>query len=355
MERFDIVIIGAGIAGASVAWHMAPHARIVLLEAEAHPGYHSTGRSAAFYAETYGGPAVQPLTTGSKAFFMAPPEGFASVPLVRPRGALHVAPPGREAAIASMVADFQPLSPAVQPLTCEAVLAMAPVLRPERVVGGVWDPDCQDIDVAALHQGFLAGARRQGALLRCAARVTGLHRQDGLWQVATTAGDVSADIVVNAAGAWADEVAQLAGVAPLGLSPRRRTVLVCKPDGPPIDPAMPLLLDIDETWYAKPDAGALWVSPADETPMPPCDVQPDELDLAITIDRLQAATYWTVPRIERSWSGLRSFTPSRTPHYGFASEAPGFFWCAGQGGFGIQTAPAAGALCRDLLLGVMSS
>lgn len=345
-----IAIIGAGIGGASLAYFLRGRADVTIIEGESQPGYHTTGRSAAFYAETYGGPAVQPLTTASKPFFDAPPAGFAERPLMESRGGLHVANAEALGDLAQLEADFAGSGVRIERLAGEAVAAHLPQLRDEWRAGAIWEPDCQDIDVAALHHGFLAGARRAGARLVNDAQVTSLDRHDGVWRIGTRAADIEADVVVNAAGAWGDAVAELAGVAPLGLQPFRRTVAVIDVD-PPAAADLPLVIAADGSFYFKPDAGRLWVSPHDEIPCVASDVQPDEYDVALAIDRFENATTWRVRRLERAWAGLRTFAPDRMPVYGYDPDVPGFFWCVGQGGFGIQTAPAAGSLAAALLLG----
>jgi D-arginine dehydrogenase len=348
--KYDVVIVGSGIAGASLAFHLAARASVLLIEGETQPGYHTTGRSAAFYAETYGGPVVQPLTTASKSFFEAPPEGFAGVPLLRPRGGLHIAQADAVGELARLEQDFRATSVRIDRLEAGDAAALVPQLRDEWLAGALWEPDCRDIDVAALHHGFLAGARRAGATLVADATVGGLRAVAGGWAVETSAGVFSASVAVNAAGAWGDEIARLAEVAPLGLMPLRRTVVVLDVDpAPPAD--LPLVIAADGSLYFKPDAGRLWVSPHDEVPSSACDAQPEDYDVALAIDRLERATTWRVKRRERAWAGLRTFAPDRIPVYGFDPGAPGFFWCVGQGGFGIQTAPAAGRLAAALLLG----
>lgn len=345
-----VAIIGAGIAGASLAYFIGARAEVVLLEGESQPGYHTTGRSAAFYAETYGGAAVQPLTTASKSFFDAPPAGFAAVPLLGARGGLHIADAAALDDLARLEAEFAGSGVEIERLSSEALGARLPQLRDGWRAGALWEPGCRDIDVAALHQSFLAAARRAGARLVGDARVVSLGRRGATWQVATTVGAVEADIVVNAAGAWGDELAVLAGVAPIGLSPLRRTVVAVDVE-PAASADVPLVIAADSSFYFKPDAGRLWVSPHDEIPCAPSDVQPEEYDIALALDRLERATTWKVRRVERAWAGLRTFAPDRAPVYGYDAQAPGFFWCVGQGGFGIQTAPAAGRLAAALLLG----
>lgn len=348
--RYDVVVVGAGIGGASLAWFLSERVSVLLVEAEAHPGLHSTGRSAAFFAETYGGPGVQPLTTASKAFLLQPPEGFADGPLVTPRGALHIAGPDAHGALDYMESAFRASGVAIERLDADGTAARAPLLSAAWRQCGLWEPGCSDIEVARLHQAFLAGARRRGVALVTNAGAHSLDRSGGRWRIETGAGCFEADVVVNAAGAWADQVAVLAGVRPLGVQPLRRTMIVADLGGA-VEPDLPVVLDAAGSFYFKPDAGMMWVSPHDETPVPASDVQPEELDIAIAVDRFETATTATVRRVVRSWAGLRSFAPDRLPVYGFAPDAPGFFWCAGQGGFGVQTSPAAGAMAAALITG----
>lgn len=330
------------MAGASLAWHLAPHAEVTLIEAEDTPGYHTTGRSAAFWAPSYGGAAVLPLTLASRDHFMEPPAGF-DRPLLTPRGALYLAPPGNVAALAGLELV------AAEALDPMALARRFPMLRNEWAAAALYETDCWDIDVAALHAGFLAGARRAGATLVTGARVQAMA-YDGAWRVDTGTDSFTADIVVNAAGAWADGLAQLAGATPLGLTPLRRTMVVLDVDPAP-DPALPVTFDAAGSFYFKPDAGRVWVSPHDEIPDVPRDAAAEEIDIAVAVDRFESATRYRVRRVERHWAGLRTFAPDRAPVFGFDSHVPGLFWCAGQGGVGIQTAPAAGLLCADLLLG----
>ena len=343
-----IVIIGGGIAGAGLAYFLAAHARVTLLEAEDHPGLHSTGRSAAFYAETYGGPLVQPLTAASRGFFEAPPPGYGDTPLVSPRGALHIA--ADAAALDALADDFAGSGVTFERLDAAATTTRAALLAGAWRRHAILEPGCTDIDVARLHAGFVGGARRAGAAIRTSARVERIDSAADGWRIFARGEEFAADCVVNAAGAWADDVATLAGVRPLGIQPMRRTIVVADLGGG-VDPALPLVIDAAGELYFKPDAGHMWISPHDETPVAPGDAQPEEIDIAIAIDRFERATTARVRRVVRSWAGLRSFAPDRLPVYGFAPEAPGFFWCAGQGGFGIQTAPAASAMAAALLLG----
>lgn len=351
---FDVAIIGAGMAGASLAWSLAqraPGLRVVLIEMEAQPGYHTTGRSAAFWVESYGGPGVVPLTRASRAFFLSPPPGFAERPLLSPRLALYLAPPDDAdfdgGALAAVAAEFD--EGAVGYRWCDVADTLAfpglAMMRPEWRQRAIEEPDCYDIDVAALHQGYL-----RGCTVMTDAGVTGLVREGTHWRIATRAGEVQTGIVVNAAGAWADGLAAMAGARARGLQPLRRTMAVLDIEpAPPAD--LPVVMDAAGRFYFKPDSGRIWLSPHDETPDVAHDVRPDEMDLAVVIDRFERATQVRVKRLETSWAGLRTFAPDRLPVFGWDGDVDGFFWCAGQGGFGIQTAPAASDLCAALLLG----
>lgn len=338
----DIAIIGAGMAGASLAAEIGETARIVLIEGEDQPGYHSTGRSAAFWSESYGGPGVQPLTTASRSYLAG--GGFLS-----DRRAVHLACDAEGmAAIDVLLRDYDAVR--LDPLDAPALAALVPGLRPG-LARGLEEPSCRDIDVAGLHAHYLARAKRAGAALLTGARVEAVHRQADIWTIETRAGTVLAPLVVNAAGAWASAIAGLAGAGPIDIRPYRRTMIQLEVD-PPAPAALPLVIDAAERFYFKPAAGGrIWLSPHDETPTQPCDAAPEELDIAIAIDRLEQLVDWHVVRRERAWAGLRSFAPDRLPVYGFDRRAPGFFWFAGQGGFGIQTAPAAAMIGAALLLG----
>ena len=348
MTRYDVVIVGAGMAGASLAAEAAGAARVLLIEGESQPGYHSTGRSAAFWSETYGGPLIQPLTSASGRFLAAPPPDFADAPLMTPRGALHVADASGQAALEELAAEFAGSGIALEALDREALMSALPGLR-EGWTQALSEPSCADIDVGGLHAAYLKRARARGATLITDARFEAARRGNGRWLVETSAGPCDATVLVNAAGAWADEVARRAGVRPIGIQPYRRTIVQALVDpAPPAD--LPLVIDAAGRFYFKPEAGGrLWISPHDETACDPCDCAPEEIDIALAIHGLERIVDWRVTRVERKWAGLRSFAPDRLPVYGFAE--PGFFWCAGQGGFGIQTAPAAAELAAALLLG----
>lgn len=344
MARPTVIIIGAGMAGASLAYELAAEAEVTLLERESHPGYHTTGRSAAMFTETYGPGPIRALTRASRAFYETPPEGFTATPILTPRGVLLTAEPDR----AGLIPDVL-VSGATQALTAAEAEAQVPILRGERLAGAVAEPGARAIDVDALLQAYLRGVKARGGRLICETPVTALARTDAGWRVSTPQEDLSADVVVNAAGAWGDPVAALAGIAPVGLVPKRRTAILIEA---PSDPqGWPMVIDIAEAWYLKPDAGLLLASPADETPVPPQDAQPDEMDVAICVDRIETATTLQVKRIRHKWAGLRSFVADGVPVVGFDPDAPGFFWLVGQGGYGIQTASALARLSAALVLG----
>jgi D-arginine dehydrogenase len=343
----DVLIVGAGMAGASLAAALVAHGgagRVLMVEGESQPGYHATGRSAAFWQETYGGPGVQPLTSASGPVLQA-------LGVLRRRRGLTLARAGEEQALADLAARFAELGVAMELLPRAAIAALVPGLR-EAWVAGVMEEDCCDIDVAGLHQHYLAQARGGGVEVLCNARVADMAQAAGHWQVALADGRViGARVVVNAAGAWADELARMAGAAPLGITPYRRTMVQARV-APAATDDLPLVLDLGETFYFKPESGRIWLTPHDEAPTPPCDAAPEEIDVAIAIDRFESVVDWRVERVEHRWAGLRSFAPDRLPVYGFDADVPGFFWCAGQGGFGIQTAPAGADLAARLLLGL---
>ncbi|MBT6119676.1 MAG: FAD-binding oxidoreductase, partial [Rhodospirillaceae bacterium] len=344
----DVAIVGGGIAGASLAYRLAPHCTVILLEGETQSGYHSTGRSAAALSEVLGTPAVRALTRYGRVFLENPPEGFATAPLTRRRAWLFIGRADQRADFDALLAEA---AGGMDPLDPAEAECLFPILRPGYTAHAALEPDACDLDVDAIHKGFLRGARAAGAELLTDAEVGAMSRRDGAWRIETTAGRVEAPILVNAAGAWADAVAQRAGVRQIGLVPKRRTALILDaPEG--MDPRdWPELDDVSEDFYLKPEAGKLLASPADETPMAAQDAQPDEMDIAICIDRIQQATTLRVRRIEHSWAGLRSFVVDRMPVVGFDDEAEGFFWLAGQGGAGIQTSPGLSDAAAALLLG----
>jgi D-arginine dehydrogenase len=348
----DVVIIGSGIAGAGAAYELSHGADVLLLEREDFHGYHTTGRSAALYIETYGNAVIRGLTRASRAFFETPPAGFCAAPLLSPRGVLHIARADQLAGLEALCATSEAEGGQVIRMDRAAVLAMIPALRPDYLAAGVLEPSAMDIDVAAIHQGFLAGARARGADIRTGCEVSAIAREADGWRVTCASGETfCAAVVIDAAGAWADQVAALAGLRPVGLQPLRRTAMMLDPPPGMEIRGWPAVIDVDELFYFKPDAGRLLASPADETPSDPCDAAPEELDVAICIERVQQAADIPVRRVARSWAGLRSFVADRSPVIGFDAEAPGFFWLAGQGGYGVQTAAAAARTAAALARG----
>ena len=349
MPHYRFAIVGAGIAGASAGYHLAAAGSTLMIERESQPGYHSTGRSAALYTETYGNRAIRALTIASRPFFEAPPQGFTEHPLLTPRGTMVIARADQRAKLEAALAESRAIQPTVEGIDPARASALCPALRPGYVDSAFYEEDARDMDVHAIHQGYLRGFRAAGGQLVCAAEVTALGRNGGGWAIETRAGAFTADIVIDAAGAWADTLARMAGVKPIGLVPKRRTAMTVEGVGD--FRRWPAVIDVDEQFYWKPDAGQLILSPADETPIEPQDVQPDELDVALCVDRVERASTMSIKRIARKWAGLRSFVKDKTLVAGFAPDAPGFFWLAGQGGYGIMTSPAMGRIAAALAQG----
>ncbi len=347
----DFLIIGGGIAGAAAGYFLAERGSVQLLEREDVPGYHTTGRSAALYTENYGPAAVRLLTKASGGFYRDPPDGFSATPLLHPRGSMIVAPPGQEARLQKVLEETRRTVATIRAIDREETLALCPMLRPEAIGAALYEPTSTDMDVNAIHQGYLRGLRARGGTLVTRAEVQALNHGDGVWTATTSAGTFSAPIVINAAGAWADDVAKLAGARPIGLTPKRRTAfLVDAPAGTDAR-AWPMVDDFREVVYFKPESGRILVSPMDETPSVPMDAQPDEIDIAEAVERLQAIAAIEVTRIVRKWAGLRSFVRDRVPVAGPVPEAPGYIWLAGQGGYGIMTSPAMGRIAAALAMG----
>jgi D-arginine dehydrogenase len=347
----DVIVIGAGMAGASVAYFLAPHARVLMLEREAYPGMHSTGRSAALFSETYGSAQVRALTRAARPFLAQPPAGFAQHPILAPRGAMIVGSAAQADRLRAMYEAMAPCTSNLGLLDAAQLRAAVPVLRPEAAQLGLHEPGAADIDVNELHQGFLRGMRACGGQLRLNVAIRAISRSAGGWEVDDGDQRFRAPLLLNAAGAWVDELARLAGVAPLGIQPKRRSAFVFAPPAGLEVAHWPFVCDVEETFYFKPDAGLLLGSAANADPVPPHDVQPEEYDIALGIDRIEQATSMTIPRPLRSWAGLRSFVSDGDLVGGFAPDAPGFFWVAAQGGYGIQTSAAMGEACANLALG----
>jgi D-arginine dehydrogenase len=345
----DVIVLGAGMAGASLAAELSPHRTVILLELEDQPGRHATGRSAAMFFESYGNATVCALTRASRAFLEQPPDGFCDVPLMTPRAAMIVADGEGLARLESHYGGANAPS-TMRRIARQEALRLVPILRPEWLAGAFIDGSGCDMEVAAIHQGYLRLARRAGTQIVLDAAEMTLARSGALWTVRCRAGEFSAPVLVNATGAWADAVARQAGAASVGLQPNRRTALTIPAPAAHDSRLWPMVIDVDETVYFKPDAGQLLLSPANEDPMEPCDVAPEELDIAIAVDRFETLTTQPVKRINHRWAGLRSFVADRSPVAGYDTQAEAFFWLAGQGGYGIQMAPALARTAAALLM-----
>ena len=380
-DSADVIVVGAGVAGLSVAWALAPYRRVLVLEREAATAYHSSGRSATYYHFGIGNRPVRLLTRASGTFFEQPPEGFSDVPLAHPAPAMMVVRAGQEALFERNLAEMAAITGSAREIDVQEALARVPVLKvdtrapgspavaAEGITRALIDPAAARLDGHALMAGYIAGLRRHGGRVLTEAEVLAVTRHEGgkggnggeggegstgrsaRWAVRTTRGDFEAPVLVNAAGAWADVLAALAGVAPLGLQPLRRTLIAF--DGPAgVDVrGWPLVRSLADEFYFLPESGRVLASPADQTPSPPCDAQPDEYDVALAAWRIEEVTTMRVHRVLHKWAGLRTFTADRVPVAGFATDAPGFFWCAGQGGYGLQTAPALAQAACSLITG----
>jgi D-arginine dehydrogenase len=347
MAHSDFIVIGAGIAGASAAAALAAHGTVRLLEMEAQPGYHATGRSAAFFAAAYGSRVIRRLTGMCEPFLLEPPSGFSEAGLIRLRDCMFFGRPDQEQQLLAMRKD----NPRLEFRTEAEVLERVPVFRPGYLHGAMWESMGGDIDVDALLQGFLRWLRQRGGRISTSARVTALEHRSGQWVATAGADKFTAPVVVNAAGAWADTVAEMAGLGGLGVKPLLRSAMLIEPpEGLEIED-WPMMIDANEDFYFKPDAGLLMICPADETPSPPCDAQPDDFEMAVGIDRFEKATGLDVRRVSHSWAGLRTFAPDRKFVAGFDPRGEGFFWLAGQGGYGVQSAPALAQLTMSLVTG----
>jgi D-arginine dehydrogenase len=349
--RADFIIIGAGIAGASIAYWLSRVAQIVVIEREAQPGYHSTGRSAALFIESLGPPQVRVLTRASRAFFDHPPPGFAEHPILSPRGGLVTAGESERDLLDQHFETVRTETATARRLSVDETLALVPVLKRDRLVGSVYEPDTTDIDVHALHHGFLRGVAQHGGRIVCDAEARAIGRVGDAWEVAAGGQVYRAPVIVNAAGAWCDVIAQMAGARPLGLEPKRRTAFIFEAPAGIDTRHWPRFGGVDGSFYIKPEAGLLLGSPANADPMPPQDVQPEAIDIAIAVDRIETSTNLKVGRPRRVWAGLRSFVADDGLVSGYDTEVPGFFWLAGQGGYGIQTSPAMGEASAALALG----
>ncbi len=352
MDGYDFIIVGCGIAGASAGYELAAHGRVLALERESQPGYHTTGRSAALFVQTHGPSVIRALARGAKNFFLDPPAGFAEHPLLTPRGMLLIGREDQAALLEQTLVHSARHIAGVRRLDLKAARDLVPLLREDYVAGAVLDPEAMDMDVHAIHWGFIRGIRARGGKLVTDAELRGLVRDGSRhgkgWIARTTAGDFAAPVIVNAAGAWCDVVGAMAGAAPIGLVPKRRTAFIFDPPPGAAISGWPSVIDVGEEFYFKPDAGKFLGSPADQTPMAPCDATPDDLDVAIAVERIQRAARIPVVHINRKWAGLRSFVADGCPVVGYDPRIEGFFWLAGQGGYGIETSPSMGRLAAGL-------
>ena len=352
MTTLDFAIVGAGMAGASVGWELAAHASVALLERESLPGYHTTGRSAALFLETYGTPAIRAMTRASRPFLQSPPPGFCDSAILSPRGVVYIAGPDQLDLLDATEAELRPHSPQLERLSADELAARVPCLRREALGGGLQEAGAADIDVHALHQGYLRGLRQRGGTLHLNAEVVALRRESGVWTLTLANGThLQARTLINAAGAWADVLGTMAGAAPIGLTPCRRTAFTFPAPGGMDVSQMPAIIAVDESFYIKPDARQLLGSPANADPTTPHDVMPEEIDVATGIFHIEEMTQFTIRRPSHTWAGLRSFVPDGDMVVGWDGGVEGLFWVAAQGGYGIQSAPAYALLARNLVLG----
>jgi D-arginine dehydrogenase len=350
MEHADFIVVGGGIAGASAAYELAAHGRVVLAEAEATCGYHTTGRSAALFTEAYERDVVRLLTMASRSFLESPPQGFTDTPILAPLPILLIGREDQRPRVEKEIATTQRLVPGVRRLDGEQAQSLCPVLRPGYVSAALLEPDGRSIDVDALHQGFLRGFRKRGGVVRTGWRVSSLASTAAGWEASDGVETVAAKVVVNAAGAWSDRVAAMAGAAPVGLVPYRRTAFTFAAPEAVETAGLPVVIDIDEDFYFKPEGPQFLASLAEETPMEPHDVRHEEIDVALAIERIEAASTLQIRHVRTAWAGLRTFAPDRRPVVGEDPNRPGFFWLAGQGGFGIMTSPGMSRAVAGLVI-----
>lgn len=348
MESFDIIVIGGGIAGISAAAELAADARVVVLEMESQPGYHASGRSAAFFAAAYGKKIVREITASCEPFLLNPPKGFTDVDLLRPRDCMFFAREDQQESLHAMLEEYDSL----EFIDAAVVRNRVPVFAEGYLYGAAWERRGGDLDVDALLQGYLRLLRRRGGCLKGDHRVDGMQHENGTWRVTAGEAEFNAPVVVNAAGGWAEKIGGLAGLAPLGIQPLRRTAMTVEPPPGVVIGDWPEMVDVDEAFYFKPEAGLIMISPADETPMQPCDAQPEDLDVAMGVHRFEQATGLDIRQVRSSWAGMRTFAPDRLFVAGFDPRAEGFFWLAGQGGYGIQSAAAMAQMTRYLVNGI---
>jgi D-arginine dehydrogenase len=352
VERVEVIVIGGGIAGCSLAGALSAQRQVLVLEREAQPAYHASGRSAAIYIEPYSSDPIFALTLGTLPFLLNPPEGFAEAPLLTPRGYLLLAPKGSEAEVDAYLENWAHRCTDLEEISLEAAHGLLPVLRQGYAGRAVYDRNALAMDTHGMIQGYLRQVKAGGGRFQGGAEVVGIEKFGDTFTVSLASGArFEAPVVVNAAGAWASAVGALAGASPLRLSPLRRSAaLISGPEGADVR-AWPAVSSLQKSFYFKPEGGELMVSPADETPFDACDAYPDDYDLAVGIARAEECADLKVQRINSSWAGLRTFSDDGQPIYGFDPTLPGFYWCAGQGGTGFQTAAGGAAWCAAEILG----
>jgi D-arginine dehydrogenase len=342
----DIVVIGGGIAGISAAAHLSAYGAVTLVEKESVLAYHSTGRSAALYFVPYGSSVVHPLTRASRSFLTEPPPDLVDAPLLTPRGALLIARADQHDLLDKAIDEDE--QGCFERLTAEEVVGLQPLVRDDYVAAGLYDQSAMDMDVAGLHQAYVRMFRANGGEFEMSAPVTTIEGINDSWKVSTSTATVTADVVVNAAGAWGDVIAGCAGIKPIGLEPLRRTAFMVASD-PSLSEA-PITGGFEAGFYFKPDGPQMLCSLAEEEPDEPGDPQPREIDVALAIDRINTATTLDIRHVRSSWVGLRTFAPDRAPVLGFDPQHQGFFWSVGHGGTGIQMAPATARLVEGLVI-----
>jgi len=350
-ETADFIVIGAGIAGASVAYELSLSGKVVVLEMEQSAGYHSTGRSAAVMSENYGPALWSRLVTASRSFLEQPPEGFTDVKLVSPRGALFLARDGEQTQLSAQAEELARRGATIELTSAEDALRFCPVIKTSEFVSALYEPDCMDIDTDALLSGYLKMLRIRGGKLVTNGKVQTIRREGGVWKVSTPSGSFEAPVIINAAGGWVQEVATLAGLSFRNVVPFRRTAVVFDPPAGSTIQTWPMTFDVAETFYFKPEAGRIMVSPVDMSSSEPCDAQADELEVAIAIDRIHTFTTMEVRTVKHKWGGLRTFAPDHEPVIGRDPQEPSFIWLAGQGGNGVMGGAAAARLAASLAAG----
>ena len=348
----DFIIIGSGMAGMSAAYRLSKHGKVIVLEKESLLGYHTTGRSAAFFTENYGNKVIRSITKASRYFLENPPSCFKNNQLMTQYGgSLFIANKHQSKYVDKELDYAKSVSANVFEIDKKEVQNMVPVVRENYIDRALHEPDSKVMDVDLIHQGFARGLKNNDGIILFNSEVINISKNNNIWSVKTDNNEFTAPIIINAAGAWCDEVAILANSKPLNLYPKRRTVIIFEDSSNLNTSKWPVVIDIEDNFYFKAEAGKILASPADETDSPPCDSQPEEIDVAITIDRIENATNFKIKKIDHKWAGLRSFFPDRTPVVGEDPHIPGFYWLAGQGGYGIQTSPGISKIIECLITG----